>query len=51
MPDLGKYAVEVLAAWGLTGLLLGVLVLASVLRARHTRRVLERIERGGGDAD
>ena len=45
MPDLGKYAVEVLAAYGVTLGLIAVLVWASVARSRRVRRALEAAER------
>lgn len=48
-PDLGKYAFTVLAAYGATLVLVGGLVLVSLLRARATRRALERQERQGGN--
>jgi heme exporter protein D len=44
MPDLGKYAVEVLAAWGASLALLAVLVALSLWRARAVRRALEAAE-------
>lgn len=44
MPDLGKYAVEVLSAYGVSLALLAVLVLASVRSARKARVELEAAE-------
>ncbi|MEM0949024.1 MAG: heme exporter protein CcmD [Pseudomonadota bacterium] len=45
MPDLGRYAVEVLLAYGVTLALLAGIVAASVARARAMRRALEEAER------
>lgn len=44
MPDLGKYAVTVLGAYGATLLLLGGLVMTTWLRARSVRRRLAQAE-------
>lgn len=44
MPDLGRYAAEVLTAYGATFVLLVVLIGASVLRAARLRRRLEEVE-------
>lgn len=44
MPDLGKYAAEVLSAYALTLVLIGGLVLVTWLRARRVRRALEQAE-------
>jgi len=44
MPDLGKYAAEVLSAYAVTIVLVVVLVGGSVLRARQVRAALRRIE-------
>ena len=44
MPDLGKYAVEVLSAYGVSILLLAGIVGLSVARARRVRRELEEAE-------
>ncbi|MDO5758436.1 MAG: heme exporter protein CcmD [Rhodobacterales bacterium] len=44
MPDLGKYAVEVLSSYGITMALLVVLVAASLLRARRMRHDLAAVE-------
>ena len=45
IPDLGQYAGTVLAAYGVTLALLGLLVLVSALRAAQVRRSLARLER------
>lgn len=44
MPDLGKYAAEVLSAYGLSLFLLMALVLISLRRGRRARAALEKIE-------
>lgn len=44
MPDLGKYAVEVLSAYGVTIVLLAAIVALSVVRERRVRRDLEDAE-------
>ena len=44
MPDLGKYAVEVLSAYGVTLALVGGLVWASLARAARVRRRLAEAE-------
>lgn len=44
MPDLGKYAAEVLSAYGLTLLLVAGLIMATWARSRRVRRALERAE-------
>ncbi len=44
MPDLGKYAFEVLASYGVTLLLLVLIVLLSVYRARKVRASLQDVE-------
>ena len=46
MPDLGKYAVEVLSAYAASIAVLAVLVGLSVRRSRKVKRMLEEIERG-----
>ncbi len=46
MPDLGRYAAEVLLAYGASAALIGGLVLASVLSARRARRRLAAEEAG-----
>lgn len=45
MVDLGKYAFAVLASYGVTIVLLGVLVAFSLLRAARMRKALARVER------
>ena len=45
IPDLGKYAVYVLGSYGVSLLLILVLVAQSVLRARRVRTELERVEK------
>ena len=50
MPDLGRYAVEVLLAYGASAVLIGGLVAASVLSARRARRRLDG-ESGRGGAE
>ena len=45
MPDLGDYAVNVLAAYGGSFALLGGLIWQSFARARKARRALEQVER------
>ncbi|WGW03255.1 heme exporter protein CcmD [Tropicibacter oceani] len=44
MPDLGKYAGAVLSSYALSILLIVVLVVASVLRARKVKAELAQIE-------
>ncbi len=44
MPDLGKYALEVELAYGLSAVLLAALVAISLVRAARIRRALERAE-------
>ena len=44
MPDLGKYAAEVLSAYAATGVLVGGLVALTVAQARRARRAMR--ERG-----
>ncbi len=48
MPDLGKYAVEVLSAYAASLLLLVVLVVMSLRRGRAARAALRQIEREVG---
>ncbi len=51
MPDLGKYAADVLSAYGVTIVLLVALVVWSWVRARRVRAELRALEaRRGGDA-
>lgn len=47
-PELGEYAGTVLGAYGVTLILLGLLVLISALRAAQVRRALARLERETG---
>ncbi|PYE85441.1 heme exporter protein CcmD [Pseudoroseicyclus aestuarii] len=47
MMDLGRYAAEVLLAWGVGLVLLALLVAQSLRRARRVRAELERIEADG----
>ncbi len=44
MPDLGKYAFEVLSSYGVTLILLAVIVLVSLRRARKVRVALDEVE-------
>ncbi len=44
MPELGKYAVEVLSAYGVSLLLLAALLGLTLRRGRAARRALERAE-------
>ena len=44
MPDLGKYAFEVLGSYGATLVLLTIIVLVSLRRARKVRAALEEVE-------
>lgn len=46
MPDLGRYAFEVLASYAVTLLLLGALVLLSWRAHRRAKAEMERAERG-----
>ena len=46
MPDLGKYAAEVLIAYAASIGVLTILVVLSVRRARRVKRALEAVERG-----
>ncbi len=48
MPDLGKYAVYVLGAYGGVAALLAGLVIASLRASARARRELERQEARGG---
>ncbi|MCX7890457.1 MAG: heme exporter protein CcmD [Rhodobacteraceae bacterium] len=47
MPELGRYAFTVLAAWGVTFGLTGGLVALSLWQAARARRALSRREGGG----
>ncbi|MEM9795352.1 MAG: heme exporter protein CcmD [Pseudomonadota bacterium] len=44
MIDLGRYAFDILLAYGITGLLVGGLVVQSILAARAARRDLQEEE-------
>ena len=44
IPELGKYAGPVLASYAVSLALLGLLIVASVLRSRHVKRELEQGE-------
>ncbi len=44
MPDLGKYAVTVLSAYGVSLALIVALVVLSLWRSRRVRAELERVE-------
>ncbi|RFP87567.1 heme exporter protein CcmD [Rhodobacteraceae bacterium 63075] len=44
MPDLGKYALEVLSAYGVSLVLIVGIVLLSVARSRRVRAELEAVE-------
>ena len=48
MPELGKYAAEVLSAYGVSLVLLGALVAVALLRGRAARRALEETEAEAG---
>lgn len=45
MPDLGKYAVEVLSSYGISLALLVALVGLSLHRAKRVKRDLEEVEK------
>ncbi len=44
MPDLGKYAAEVLSAYAVTLVMLLAIVWLSIARARRVKRELEEVE-------
>ncbi|MGY3436545.1 MULTISPECIES: heme exporter protein CcmD [unclassified Marinovum] len=44
IPELGKYAVPVLSAYGVSFAALGLIIWASLRRARKTRAQLEDVE-------
>jgi heme exporter protein D len=44
MPELGKYAVEVALAYGVSLALLGGVVILSILQGRKVRRALDEAE-------
>jgi heme exporter protein CcmD len=46
IPDLGKYALWVLASYGIGIGLLGAVTLASILQALRVRRMLREMEAG-----
>lgn len=46
MPELGKYAVAVLSAYGISLILLAAIIGMSVVRYRRVKAALERVERG-----
>ncbi|RMH47546.1 MAG: heme exporter protein CcmD [Alphaproteobacteria bacterium] len=46
MPELGKYATEVLSAYAVSIVLIGGIVWQSVRRDRKVREELSRIEKG-----
>ncbi|WP_108815909.1 heme exporter protein CcmD [Loktanella sp. Alg231-35] len=47
MPDLGQYAVEVLAAYGVSILLLSAIIAISWRRYVRVRAALEAVEKNG----
>lgn len=47
IPELGKYALTVLASYGVTLVLLAGLVIGTVWQARHVRKRLAEQERRG----
>jgi heme exporter protein D len=47
VPDLGKYAVEVLSAYGVSLFFLAALVGLSWRRSRRVRAQLEQVEKNG----
>ncbi|WP_186827000.1 heme exporter protein CcmD [Shimia ponticola] len=48
MPELGKYAVEVTAAYAVSLLLLAVIILWTVMRARRVKAELDAAEARAG---
>ncbi|MBB3995362.1 heme exporter protein D [Sulfitobacter undariae] len=44
MPDLGKYATEVLSAYGVTFILIGALLAITLIRGAKARAALRRAE-------
>jgi heme exporter protein D len=46
MPDLGKYAVAVLSAYGISLASLAVIIGMSVVRYRRVKAALDRVEQG-----
>lgn len=47
MPDLGKYAFEILMSYGLSLGLIGALIGISIWQSRRTKAALKRIENNG----
>ncbi|QUJ77956.1 heme exporter protein CcmD [Sulfitobacter albidus] len=47
MPDLGKYAGEVLSAYGISLALIAVLLIVTLRAGRRARAALKHIEREG----
>lgn len=45
MPDLGKYAVDVLAAYAVTAVILAAIVGLTLAEARRARRLLDDAEK------
>jgi heme exporter protein D len=48
MPELGKYAVEVMSAYGVSLALLGGLIALTLRRGKAAKTVLERAEKEAG---
>lgn len=48
MPDLGKYAIEVLSAYGISIVILVAIVWQSFARARKVKAELDRVEGNDG---
>ena len=44
MPDLGKYGETILTAYGATIILVAVIVVLSIVRARKVKRQLDELE-------
>ena len=44
MPELGKYAAEVLFAYGAAGVLIAALIGLSILQSRRVKRALDEAE-------
>ncbi len=51
MPELGKYAVEVISAYAVSLVLLGGLVWLTLSRGKTARQALESAEREAGKRD
>lgn len=45
--ELGRHTVPVLAAWGISGVLLAGLIAQTLIAAASARRALEKVERRG----